>query len=205
MSRFVISDHHFGHSQIIEYTDRPFHSVGQMNQTLLNRYYQTVEKEDTLLHLGDVAMDMRDGKETIEYFERLNGDVLLRGNHDSGLDASDAPFAVLQSCVIEHGGRTFYCVHRPEDIPDDWDGWAIHGHMHNNDTERFPFVAYDQRRINVSSELLNYQPISLQTLTEILDACPEGSRIRDIETADSELDRGPEALWYSDTSSNDIS
>jgi calcineurin-like phosphoesterase family protein len=188
MSRYIISDHHFGHSRIIKYTDRPFSSVGEMNQTLLNRHYETVGESDTVIHLGDVAMDMRDGEETIEYFERLGGDLLLRGNHDTGLDAKDAPFPVLQACRLEHDGREFYCTHRPQDVPDDWDGWVIHGHEHNNRPDEFPFVAYDAKRINVSCELLNYRPIALETLSGILDACPAGSRIRDVDTARAELD-----------------
>jgi calcineurin-like phosphoesterase family protein len=183
MSRYVISDHHFGHSRIIGYTDRPFSSVGEMNQTMLNRHYETVKETDVLIHLGDVAMDMRDGEETIEHFERLDGDVLVRGNHDVGLNSERAPFVILDACVIEHDGREFYCTHRPGDIPDNWDGWAIHGHIHNNDTQMYPFIAADTQRVNVSSELLNYRPIALDTLNGIIDACPDGSRIRDVDIA----------------------
>ena len=53
-----------------------------MDNTLLDRHYATVDAEDTLIHLGDVAMDMQDGRETIDYVQRLDGDLLLRGNHD---------------------------------------------------------------------------------------------------------------------------
>lgn len=187
MSRYVISDHHFGHDRIIGYTDRPFSSVGEMDQALLNRHYETVDDGDTLLHLGDVAMDMRDGREATEYFQRLGGDLLVRGNHDSGLSAEDAPFPVLEACRIEHDGRAFYCTHRPEDVPEEWDGWVIHGHMHNNDMETYPFVSHDSQRVNVSCELLDYRPIALETLSGIIDACPDGSRLRDIDHARAEL------------------
>jgi calcineurin-like phosphoesterase family protein len=180
MARYVISDHHFGHANIIEYCDRPFSSVGEMDDVLLDRHYETIDDGAVLIHLGDVAMDMQDGRETIEYFQRLGGDLLLRGNHDVGLDPDDAPFPVLESCILRHGDRRFYCTHRPEDVPDDWDDWAIHGHMHNNDTEAYPFVAFDERRVNVSSELLGYRPIGLETLTALLDDCPEGTRLRDV-------------------------
>ncbi len=183
MARYLISDHHFGHSRIIDYTGRPFTSVGEMNGTLLERHYETVTQDDVLIHLGDIAMDMRDGEETVEYFERLNGNILIRGNHDVGLSPDEAPFPVLESCILEHGEYRFYCTHRPEDIPDAWDEWAIHGHMHNNNTEEYPFVAYDERRVNVSAELLNYYPIQLDALTDLLDACPPGSRIRDVDAA----------------------
>jgi len=161
MTRYVISDHHFGHTNIIEYCDRPFSSVGEMNNVLLDRHYETVEDEAVLVHLGDVAMDMQDGRETIESFQRLDGDLLLRGNHDVGLTPDDAPFPVLESCVLEHDDYRFYCTHRPENIPDRWDEWAIHGHVHNNNTAEYPFVACDEQRVNVSSELLDFRPVAL--------------------------------------------
>jgi calcineurin-like phosphoesterase family protein len=183
MARYVVSDHHFGHANIIEYCDRPFSSVGEMNAALLDRHYETVDDGDVLVHLGDVAMDMRDGTETVDYFERLDGDVLIRGNHDVGLDADDAPFPVLDSCVVEHDDYRFYCTHRPEDVPDGWDGWVLHGHHHDNDTEEYPFVACDERRVNVSSELLEYRPITLEGVTELLAACPPRTRFQDVETA----------------------
>jgi calcineurin-like phosphoesterase family protein len=183
MSRYVISDHHFGHANIIEYCDRPFSSVGEMTTTLLDRHYETVDTDDLLVHLGDVAMDMQDGRETIEYFRRLDGDLLVRGNHDVGLAPEEAPFPVLDSCVLEHGDYRFYCTHRPADVPDSWDGWVLHGHHHNNDTETYPFVASDDRRVNVSSELLNFRPVTLDAVTRLLDECPPGTRLRDVDAA----------------------
>lgn len=41
-------------------------------------------------------MDMRDGRETIERFEKPDGDLPIRGNHDVGLSVDDAPFAVAR-------------------------------------------------------------------------------------------------------------
>jgi calcineurin-like phosphoesterase family protein len=181
MARYVVSDHHFGHANIIEYCDRPFSSVGDMDGALLDRHYETVGPDDLLVHLGDVAMDMRDGQETIEYFEQLGGDLLCRGNHDVGLDPADAPFPVLDSCVLEHGEYRFYCTHRPEDVPESWDGWVLHGHHHNNDPEEFPFVAPAERRVNVSCELLEFRPIALETLTNVLDAT--STSLRDVAAA----------------------
>lgn len=183
MTRYVISDHHFGHTNIVEYCDRPFSSVGEMDNTLLDRHYETVDEDAVLVHLGDVAMDMQTGQETIEYFERLDGDLLVRGNHDVGLEPDEAPFPVLESCILEHRGYRFYCSHRPGDIPDDWNQWGIHGHMHNEDTVGYPFVFYDRKRVNVSSDVLNFRPISLETITRLLDACQAGDRLRDIDSA----------------------
>ncbi len=178
MARYLVSDHHFGHANIIEYCDRPFTSVGEMNSTMLDRFYETVGPDDVLVHLGDVAMDMQDGRETIERFGQLDADLLVRGNHDVGLEPGEAPFPVVDACRLEHRGYEFYCVHRPEDVPEDWDGWVLHGHIHNNDLDEFPFVSYDNKRVNVGVELLDYRPVRLDTIVEILEASSTGTHLR---------------------------
>lgn len=67
-------------------------------------------------------MDMQDGRETVERMSALNGDLLIQGNHDVGLSDGQAPFLVVDSCVVTHDEYTFYCTHIPEHIPNDWDG-----------------------------------------------------------------------------------
>ncbi|WP_053948568.1 metallophosphoesterase [Halolamina sediminis] len=188
MSRYLISDHHFGHANIIEYCDRPFDSPGAMDSAMLDAHYETVPPDAVLVHLGDVAMDMQDGRETIERFNQLDGDLLVRGNHDVGLDPDDAPFPVVDATVLDHGERTFYCTHRPEDVPEDWDGWVIHGHHHDNNPDTHPFVAADARRVNVSAELLDYRPVRLDGLTALLDRCGSTERLRDAAAAESRFE-----------------
>jgi len=177
MARYLISDHHFGHSNIIGYCDRPFASVGEMNSVMLDRYYETVDPDDVLIHLGDIAMDMQNGRETIKRFDQLDADLLVRGNHDVGLAPSEAPFPVVDACILEHRGYEFYCVHRPEAVPDAWDGWVLHGHHHNNHPDQFPFVSYDRKRVNVGVELLDYRPIRLDTIVDVIEASSTGTHL----------------------------
>jgi len=184
MARYLISDHHFGHANIIEYCNRPFTSVGEMNNSMLDRFYEEVSPGDVILHLGDIAMDMQDGRETVERFDQVDADILVRGNHDVGLEPADAPFPVVDSCTIEHRGYKFYCTHRPEDVPESWDGWVLHGHHHNNDLKQFPFVFYDEQRVNVGVELLNYRPIKLDTIVEILEESTTGTHLPQWEDAE---------------------
>ncbi len=44
----------------------------------------------------------------------------------------------------------------------------IHGHHHNNDLKNYPFINFEKRRINVSAELVKYQPVSLFDLFTII-------------------------------------
>jgi calcineurin-like phosphoesterase family protein len=136
MARYVVSDHYFGHGNIIEYCDRPFSSVDKMDGELMDRHFEIVDPEDTVIHLGDIAMDMQDGTETVERMEALGVDLLVQGNHDVGLSDGQAPSPVVDHCRLSHDGSEFVCVHRPDHVPDSWDGWVVHGHHHNNDVER---------------------------------------------------------------------
>jgi calcineurin-like phosphoesterase family protein len=188
MAHYVAADHHFGHTNIIEYCDRPFDSVEEMDATLLDRHYETVGDDDVLVHLGDVAMDMRDGRETIERVRQLDADVLVRGNHDVGLDRKDAPFPVVESCVLERDGYRFVCTHRPEAAAVTGAEWTVHGHHHDNRPEEYPFIAYDDRRVNVAVELTDYRPVELGSLTAMLDACVPGDRFETVADARTHLD-----------------
>jgi calcineurin-like phosphoesterase family protein len=90
---------------------------------------------------------------------------------------------MLDACVLTHGDYQFYCTHRPEDVPETWDSWVLHGHHHNNHPDEYPFVACDDRRVNVSCELLDYRPVSFDTITSLLNACSPTTRLRDVEAA----------------------
>ncbi len=80
-NRFFTSDTHFGHARIIELCNRPFASVEEMNEVMIERWNEVVKPDDVVIHLGDVAL----GKiaESLPLIGRLNGHkVLVPGNHD---------------------------------------------------------------------------------------------------------------------------
>ena len=66
---FVISDTHFGHANIIKYCNRPFSSVEEMNERMIENWNSVVTVQDHVYHLGDVYF----GNETSNFFHRLNG------------------------------------------------------------------------------------------------------------------------------------
>lgn len=75
------SDTHFGHSRVIEYCNRPFSSVDEMDAAMVQLWNERVHPEDRVYHLGDFAFR---GTDFISAKVReLNGRiVLVRGNHD---------------------------------------------------------------------------------------------------------------------------
>jgi len=48
-----------------------------------------------------------------------------------------------------------------------WHGWVIHVHVHNNQMDRYPFINGEQKTINVGVEVINYKPVSLDYLLSL--------------------------------------
>lgn len=124
---FFISDTHWGHKNIIKYSNRPFKSVEEMNHTLIANWNKVVGPKDEVWHLGDFAfMKYEDLKNVVR---QLNGiKRLILGNHDktiilnrdnflkSGLFASIQNYAEVhterQMIVLFHYGmRTWNKAH----------------------------------------------------------------------------------------------
>ena len=53
MKRYVISDTHFNHSRILEYCQRPFDNVEQMNEVIINNWNKVINEDDIVYVLGD--------------------------------------------------------------------------------------------------------------------------------------------------------
>jgi calcineurin-like phosphoesterase family protein len=79
--RFFTSDTHFGHRNIIKYSNRPFRDTTVMNEMLIRNWNDTVSHDDLVFHLGDVALGPWEDWHNV--LTRLNGyKVLVVGNHD---------------------------------------------------------------------------------------------------------------------------
>lgn len=162
--RFVSGDLHLNHRNIIEYCDRPFDSVYEMNQQLVANWNDTVGPDDTVIFLGDLAFES-DTLTVGDWLHALNGELVwVRGNHDRG-----GPIDLVDDYILETDLRRYYCAHRPEDVPGDWDGWALHGHVHNNDPQNHPFIDFEAQRINAAPELMGSTPRPIEALDVLIE------------------------------------
>ena len=81
MNTYFSSDTHYNHSNIIKYSNRPFSSVEEMNEHMIQEHNKLVKPTDEFFHMGDFAFANDD--KTIEIIKRLNGKkTLILGNHD---------------------------------------------------------------------------------------------------------------------------
>jgi calcineurin-like phosphoesterase family protein len=131
---FVTSDTHFGHANIIKYCNRPFDSVSEMDESLIQRWNTRVGVADTVYFLGDFGMCSDDRK--LEILSQLNGDIkFIMGNHDKKYRSCSSMKDLLLGEVLDnihymsHEGKDFVMCHYPiEDWPDG--AIMLHGHVH---------------------------------------------------------------------------
>ena len=85
-------------------------------------------------------------------------------NHEMGKIAGRNIVALSSAVLLKINGIELYLTHDPEDIPSEWQGWAVHGHKH--DTQ--PLIKPHEKRVNTSVEVLNYKPLRLSSLLDLI-------------------------------------
>lgn len=144
---FVTSDTHFGHVNIIRYCNRPFGSVTQMNDAMIERWNARVGLDDVIYFLGDFAMGPKvDPAFTASMLLQLNGfKHIMLGNHDQPSKWGPGLRAVVQEYRIEDcevhdaqivntriDGKEFVMCHFPISAWENEHHGSIHlhGHVH---------------------------------------------------------------------------
>ena len=163
---FLISDTHFGHSNILTFKKdngdmlRVFNNIDEMDEHLISKWNSVVRPQDKIYHLGDVGFRNFTYIESI--FNRLNGTkILIRGNHDNFKISQYAK--LFKDVRATHTIDRFLLSHIPvhEQSLSRWVG-NIHGHLHANNLP-------DKRYFNVSVEQLrDYTPISFEEIKSLL-------------------------------------
>lgn len=168
MSIFLIADTHFYHTNIIRYSSRPFATVEEMNEKLIENWNNVVSEFDTVYHLGDLGFfgnrnDFSSIAKAQNIVGKLNGNkYLILGNHDNfngnyytrniGFKAIIPSMTVLQDIFI--------LSHSPAILGHNLKYINIHGHIHNKNMNSKKFF-------NVSVENISYTPINIEMIKEL--------------------------------------
>jgi len=178
---FTIADTHFFHEKALKFrAEMGWQTVWAMNEEMIYRWNHTVRPQDTVVHLGDVAL-CSGNPEYLDalpgVLERLNGrKLLVMGNHDTMKIAGkhfDIVYGVKErkNCILTHIPVSKAQCDRFR--------LNIHGHLHNDVVETstyLPVVDTCQRSVEpvvnwekktypdpwyycVSVEQTNYAPI----------------------------------------------
>lgn len=177
MTTWFSSDTHYGHRKIIEYSNRPFANVDEMDATLIANWNSRVKDEDTVYHLGDFSF--RDKRQTLAILRQLKGQKhLILGNHDEVIIENRAEFEnpdaflSIQTYLeidteVKHNKRQARLIlcHYPL-ITWHWSGggtFMVHGHCHGN--LRYPFKG---RILDAGVDPQGYYPISATDVVQRL-------------------------------------
>lgn len=191
MTTWWSADMHFGHQRIIELAGRPFGSVEEMNETIIERWNATVAPGDTVWVLGDVAMGSIG--DSLAMCGRLAGrKLLVLGNHDRPFPGyskaaekrtawadryrSEGGFAeILTGCEIHlpgvadpvtvshfpYVGDTQEGDRYDQYRPTPHGGWLLHGHIHE-------LWKIRGRQINVGVDAWAFYPVSSEQIASII-------------------------------------
>ena len=84
---FFIADPHFLHKNVIEYCNRPFETVEEMNLDIMTNWNNAVDKKDIIFIAGDFCFGST--KTWVYLLDHLNGiKYLAAGNHDKSIPAN---------------------------------------------------------------------------------------------------------------------
>jgi calcineurin-like phosphoesterase family protein len=159
---FIISDLHFGHEKMYTvFGVRP----ENFNELIIERWNKTVGENDTVLFLGDLAIESADA--TIKHCAQLKGKkYMILGNHDhrSPTWYDKCGFTVIDPIykrfVNSAGEFKTLITHEPvANLPDGW--YNIHGHIHLGMHREYELT---DRHYNVSCEVVDYTPIQIFTI-----------------------------------------
>jgi len=164
---WVISDTHFGHVGVTKFLRkdgsklRPFESVEEMDEVMVDNWNRVVGDKDRIYHLGDVVINRR----ALQTLGRLKGrKVLIKGNHDIFRLEDYLPyFDDIRAYVVKQvNGKRVIMSHIPihEQSLERFE-YNIHGHLHSNVIMDYDADGPDPRYVNVCVEHTNYTPIEL--------------------------------------------
>ncbi len=171
MAVFFTADTHFGHGGALGLFRRPFASVREMDEAIIQRWNQTVDPDDQVWHLGDFAVG-RSASVMAQTLSALQGRVhLVAGNADGPETAALSGFASIQSYAeLSMEGTDLILCHYPFRS---WNRMArgainLHGHSHGR-LKPMP------RQVDVGVDAWAFRPISL---ADVLASCRQRSRTR---------------------------
>ena len=175
MTTWFVSDTHFNHRNILNYTERPWGSVEEMNEALIDGWNSVVGRNETVYHLGDITMGRR--TEFPAILERLHGDItLVPGNHDQfrtiKLIEKRYNHRPLPLREIKVEGQRIVMCHFAMRI---WNrshhgSWHLYGHSHGN-LEANPWGRSMDVGVDANAARgFGYRPISFEEVREVMNS-----------------------------------
>jgi calcineurin-like phosphoesterase family protein len=172
---FITSDEHYGHRFIMEACNRPFASVEEMTETLIERHNKKVPNKKSYLtiHAGDMFWRTLSEDEAAGILARLHGrHAFLFGNHDELMALADSKGLLRSqfewvrgenkentSHSIKFNGHRLVISHFAQRV---WQSshkgsWHVYGHSHGG-------LPAHGKSFDIGVDCNNLEPWSLEEI-----------------------------------------
>lgn len=167
--KWVTSDTHFGHANILKYDKRPFKTIQEHDEKLVENWNNTVGDEDEVYHVGDFSFDAKP-EQVHDRLRMLKGiKHLIYGNHDKiarKCTRDKFPFgwhSVQPYLEVKWEDQKVCLFHYRMTV---WNrshhgSWALHGHSHGSLPKLMNSKTFD-----VGTMCWDYTPISFERVRE---------------------------------------
>ena len=167
---YFTGDTHFGHTNIIKHCSRPFLSIQEMDEVIINNWRERITNNDTVYILGDMFFVGR--VDYSDYLKRLPGKKhLIIGNHDKDwmkkLDLTQYFKSVAHYAEISDGSHKITLCHYPMMT---WNAaskgsYLIYGHIHNNVNDGYwRLLKTMPNALNAGVDINNFYPVTFKEL-----------------------------------------
>ena len=158
MKTYFTSDTHLNQQRTLQLSKRPFDTLQEMNNTIVQNWNKIVKQNDTVIHLGDFG--------DLSFMDKLNGKIiLLLGNYerdDKQFDKRIQPYVKSGKVKLKTkpfnlkiGQNTFQLTHQPSLNVEDRKNFELYGHIHR-------LQVVKKNALNVGCDCHYFKPISLQ-------------------------------------------
>lgn len=164
MTTWFTSDTHFGHKNIIKYSNRPFETKEEMDFKMIENWNKRVGRADTVYHLGDFCFANEQEGQSI--LDRLNGKKhLIIGNHDKAGTRLKGWESISHYKEVSIDGQFIILCHYAMRV---WNkshhgSWMLYGHSHGSLPDDPNALSFD-----VGVDCHNYQPINMDEIRRIM-------------------------------------
>lgn len=167
---YFTSDWHIGHFNVINLCNRPFATLDQMHDTIINNVNAIVRENDILINCGDTFFKYK-GDE-FEFLKLINckNHYMIPGNHDYNMRKrlkyyranSPAKEIEYEYHLTIDGQSVSFSHYKFGSYDKSHHGaWQIHGHHHGNIGHDLP-----NKRIDCGVDCWGFRPISFDLVKE---------------------------------------
>ncbi len=165
MTIYYTSDTHYGHANIIKYSNRPFKDVAEMNYQMIQRWNERVTPDDIVYHLGDFGFMTGDKIDNIA--SQLTGGLkyIILGNHDKrppkGFVRKEQLTEIYdgdQKIILSHYGMRVWNKSHHGTL-------CFYGHSHGS-------LPGNSQSLDVGVDCWDYYPVTLEEIKRRLKTLP---------------------------------